>query len=249
MSIYRSNSYLRIFGSIIKLVIQISLWKALLSSGINTHHISFQDLLIYIFINTIILPFTESNMANHLGNKIKDGTIAIDLLRPVSLKLYLFSEELGENLYKTFFNILPICIIFMFITKITIFPGSMYLFLFVISIINGIIISYYINYIIGLTVFWLQEFWYIYFFQVSFFTLFGATAVPLWFYPGVLLQISNILPFKYAIFEPVNIYLEKISFHQSIMVIVVQVVWLIILVVLSFLIWEKAKKKVIIQGG
>ena len=247
--VYRINSYLHTFGAVVKAIIQFSLWSALLNNGIGVNGVTFENMTSYIIINMIILSLTRSNSGNILAQKIRDGSIAIDFIRPIKLKYYLFSEDLGENLFRTVFSILPVCLICVLFYSIQLPGNIIYLLLFVISIVNGIVIIYHINYIFGLLAFWLKTSWYIWWYTEASFRLFGGTVVPLWFYPKALHNVSMMLPFRFVTFEPISIYLGKLSLNGALEVVLLQIIWIILLILIEKVIWVKAQDKVIVQGG
>ena len=247
--IYRANTYINILSALFKLFVQISIWYALLSKNGSIKGISFQDMVSYVIINMLVLSLIHSNMGSRLAQKVQEGSIAIDLIRPVTLKYCLLAEELGENCFRTIFITLPVCIVSVIFLKFQLPDHPIDTLLFIISIINGIILIYYINYTLGLLSIWFGTSFYIDWFLAAFFELFAGTAVPLWFYPDFLYKISNILPFRLVSFEPIAMFLGKTSFISSLEIIILQIIWIIILILLEKFIWTKAQDKIIINGG
>ena len=246
---YKANSYLNILGAVTSLFIQISLWHALMGNRGPVDGISFQNMFHYLIINTLVLSLVDSNSGDELGMKIRDGSIAIDLIRPISMKYFLFFQDLGKNLFKTVFTVLPVCL-FSFIFFDFKFPSSPVAGgLFFVSIINGILIIFYINYIFGLLAFWLHTTWYIPWYTSALFRLFGGTFVPLWFYPPFLQRLCNVLPFRLVTFAPIEIFLERLTLRSSVFTIASQGIWIFILLIIERILWNLAQKKIIVQGG
>jgi ABC-2 type transport system permease protein len=246
---YRANSYINILGAIINLTIQVSLWTALMKNNKIVNGVSFDDMINYIIINTIILSLVQSNIGNKLSQRVRDGSIAIDFIRPINLKYYLICDDLGENVFRTVFSTLPICLLSIIFLQFQLPKNPMNLILFIPSIIGGMIIIYKINYILGMLAFWIEATWYIQWYLSALFTLFGGTFIPIWFYPKLLYNVSMMLPFSFISFKPISIYTGKLSLHASFQVILLQIFWIIILSVLEKAIWKRAQNKVVIQGG
>lgn len=245
---YRANSYLIMLGSIITLLIQVSLWSALLKNG-SVNGVNLYDMTSYIIINTIVLSLTKTDIGNVLAEKVRDGSIAIDFIRPVKLKYFLFFDDMGQSLFRTIFSVLPVCLVSILFLKFQA-PGSLLdLALFIFSLLNGIMIIYQIHYFFGLLAFWLESTWYISWYLGALLTLFGGTFVPLWFYPDFLYRLSKILPFRLVSFEPISIYLGKLSLEASIRVIASQIIWMILFTLIEKLIWNRAQNKIFVQGG
>lgn len=246
---YKIDSYLSIIGTLTTLFIQISLWYALIDKGGNVNGISFMNMFDYLVINTIVLALVDSNAGNELAKRVQDGSVSIDLIRPVSLKYFLLAQDVGNNLFKTLFSVLPVCIVSIAIFGFTVPADTGSFFLFVFSIINGIIIIFHINYIFGLLAFWLNSTWFISWYTTALFRLFGGTLVPIWFYPRVLQNMSEFLPFKLITFAPIEIYIGRLSLRSSVFVVLTQFLWIIILIFIEKLVWHRAQNKLTIQGG
>jgi len=237
------------FGTLLQLLIQMSLWYALLGSSAEYNGISFRDMINFVIINTIVSTITYCNIGRVLLGKINDGSIANDFIKPLNLKYYLIFDNLGKNLYDVLFGCLPVCIFSLFILDFKP-PVSLVSFaLFLVTIVNGMILINMINYILGLLGFWLHATWYLYWYLSALFRLFGGTVVPIWFYPQILADITKYLPFRYISFEPIQIYLGKLSIYSSFKVILIQILWILILKALESFVWDRAVRKVVVFGG
>lgn len=246
--VYKVNTLLNIFGTFITVFIQISLWKALYQGKGSISNYTMSDMYVYIIINAILLPLTNSNVANKIGDKVTSGSIVIDLIRPISLKNYMFFEELGVNIYNIIFAIIPISF-FVIIFKIGFNFNLVNLVIFLLSSVLGVILMYYFNYILGLLAFWLKDSWYISWYSSALFSLFGGVIIPLNFYPILLQKVSYLLPFRLITFEPINILLNKNTLNQDIVIIILQIFWILVFEVVQKIIWKTAQKKIIVQGG
>ncbi|MGQ4668469.1 ABC transporter permease [Metabacillus halosaccharovorans] len=245
---YRFDFYISILASILVLLIQINVWEALYK-GNNVNSASLNQMITYVLLSSIIFTLTKSEAGNKIGRKVEDGSIISDFTRPVNFKNYLFAEDLGNNFFQVLFISLPAVLI------VSIFYGfswegdAVIILLFLSSLVLGMIIAFYIKYIIGLFAFWLETSWYIPFFIGAVFELFSGSTIPLWFFPEWLATISYILPFRLIFFEPISIFLNKYSYGDSILIVGIQLVWLLLLVIIEKLIWFYAQKKVVVHGG
>lgn len=247
--VYRANTYLYIISAIFGLVVDISIWKALYKNKTTVDGIALIDMMTFVIISMAVSTLTYSSLGNKLAGKIKDGSISSDFVRPISLKYYMVAEEFGDRTYSMVFTFLPVCIVTAFLVPFRL-PGSFTAFaLFLLSLFLGIILMYYIHYTLGLLAFWFKNAIYVNWFLGAFFTLFGGTAVPLWFYPEFLKNIANVLPFKFVSFEPISIFLGKVDLNGAITIIISQFIWIAVFAVLESFVWNRAQKVVTIQGG
>jgi len=79
--------------------------------------------------------------------------------------------------------------------------------------------------------------------------LFGGAVIPFWFYPPALRNIAKLFPFRFITFEPIAIYLGQTADAEIFSVIGAQILWLTAVYLLGRLLWSKAEKLVIVQGG
>ncbi|NJD02199.1 MAG: hypothetical protein FIA99_06285 [Ruminiclostridium sp.] len=246
---YRSDAYILIFGTLIQMIVQINVWTALFSNKVDVVGVTLDEMIGYVFISAIVGAFADSNAGNYIGEKMKDGSIVIDFIRPLNLKYSLLAEDCGVHLYRFLFNVLPTCLFLGLVYRIHIPFHFFNVVLFAISAINGIFIIFLINYILGMLCFWLKDFGYIQWSLKACYKLFTGAVVPLWFYPGFLRTIANVLPFRLVYFEPISILLGKLDIAGSLNVLALQLIWIIGFVVIEKLVWYKAQEALIVFGG
>jgi ABC-2 type transport system permease protein len=187
------------------------------------------------------------NVVWNMTDRIRNGQIARDLLKPMNFQAYTFANMLGQNMFAFLFQLLPILAVGIIFVGMN-FPSIPNLLLFLFTMINAIVISFQINYIIGLVVFWYLRGW-----QANIVwmlnRLFSGAYIPLWFFPTFLVTISNFLPFRLYYFVPISIYLGTLTPRDCLYAILQQFAWMIILYGLTMLEWRAAMKKLVIQGG
>lgn len=243
---YIDSTWINIVEGVLAVFLQVSLWKALINSG--TQEIVLEDMIAFVIVNSIAGYISAYAPANNISNKLEDGMIAIEMILPINFKLKLFSENLGNNLYDCLFSGIPGLLVAVICFRVA-YPKSLVNFLgFMVAILLGMCISYNITYIFGLTAFWIIKPWYIKFLVNGLTKLLGGLVVPLWFYSDWLFKICDILPFKYITYVPIEIYLGRYK-ENMFKCFFVQIVWLVCLISIEKIIWEKAKKSIFVQGG
>lgn len=246
--IYRSAALWGIAGAVLSFLIQIFLWRALLSTGIR-QDASFPDMLLYVLINSFMLQLTHTNAAGIIEAAMMDGTISMELLRPISYKWYMLSQTLGKNIYGTLTATAPVLAIGLFFLSGAVLPDMAHILLFILSAILGAALMFQVTYLAGLLAFWLQRCWFIRFYLSGLRSIFGGTMVPIWFYPEFLKSASYWLPFRYITFEPINIFLMKTPAEQAWTPILAALLWLVGLSMADKLVWRAATKKLTVNGG
>ncbi|MDG5788609.1 ABC-2 family transporter protein [Evansella sp. AB-P1] len=227
----------------------MSVWSTLYRGREEVNGVQFDDMVAYVIVNAIIGGLIYSEIHTNIGKRIVDGSISLDFIKPVNFKAYMFSIQLGENLFRIIFNIVPACLFVIFIWGFTLpeTPHQMILFLF--ALINGVILFFYFNFILGLLVFWFHSPFFVDWVTKAFFQLFAGTVVPLWFYPEFLYKISLFLPFRLITYEPITIYVGQTSLAESWWIIFQQFIWIIVFYLLNKWFWNKSQTIVNIHGG
>ncbi|MEX3616922.1 ABC transporter permease [Paenibacillus glucanolyticus] len=248
---YRIDFLLGTIGRVILFLVQISIWHALLqgqSSETNVGPISTNDMYNYMLISSILSIIVSNNVIYVIDERIKTGQIATDLLKPMNYRGILFYGMIGENFYRIIFEIIPIVILSIMLFDVRI-PSILYLILFVIAAINGVLIKFLIAYTLGLLGFWVNSIWHFSRLLEDVIKIFSGSWIPLWFFSGLFQTIVSLLPFKLIFYVPIMIYMEKITLSSVAMSLFEQLVWIVVLYVLSLLIWKLGIKKLSIQGG
>jgi ABC-2 type transport system permease protein len=78
---------------------------------------------------------------------------------------------------------------------------------------------------------------------------FSGQFVPLWLFPGVLGILAHILPFRSIFSTPLSIYAGVLKEDAMIQALGFQLLWLIILLMLSRWLWGRVQMRIVSQGG
>jgi ABC-2 type transport system permease protein len=246
--IYRAATLSSIAGTLLAFAIQLCLWHALLGTGVQ-ENTDFSDMVLYVLVNTLVLTLTSANIAAAVEGAVMDGSISMEIIRPISYKYYQLASILGRNAFQVVTNVLPIAVISIFLIDIPLRLSAAQLAGFVVSLVFGILLMFEVTYIFGLLAFRIQRCWYLGFYIRGLNVFFGGTAVPLWFYPGWLQKVSYALPFRYITFEPVGILLGRTQGNEIWMSLLVAALWLLVLNAVDHLMWRSAVKGLSVNGG
>lgn len=249
---YRANLFFFLLGRLIALFAMVSVWSAIFYNTAKTNSsagdISLRDMITYVIISTGISIIINNNVAGDIGSKIRSGEIAMDLIKPINLKACLLCQTLGNNAVKLMFQLIPFLLMGILAFGLEC-PKWDFFVIFLISLVNGLIINFFLAYITGIIGFWYLSVGHINRLLSDISTLLSGYIVPLWFFPKSLLIISDFLPFKLMYFSPITIYLGKISYWESIAILIQQYLWIVILLVIEKVMWIRGVKKLVIQGG
>ncbi|TNJ66048.1 hypothetical protein FE784_11525 [Paenibacillus hemerocallicola] len=85
--IYRSNVRIAFVRNILGLFITFSVWTILYLGISDVKGVTYQEMVQYVIINSLVAGLVTSSIAQKLGQRVADGSIGNDLIKPISVKL------------------------------------------------------------------------------------------------------------------------------------------------------------------
>lgn len=199
-----------IIGTILSIFISCAIWKVLYGYKSSVDGISYEMVVMNFIIGMGLTSAYNINDQN-IQKKLKDGSIAMEFLKPVSYKSILLAENLGNIFFKLLTSFLPAaligCVFIAFIAPVSILS----LFLFVLSIVLGFVVFWLISMIVQLSAFWIMNVWSISTIKNVLVSLLSGSLIPIWFMPKILQSIISYTPFESIYSIPVWIYLGQIE--------------------------------------
>lgn len=249
---YRANVVIFILGEAMVLAVTYYLWKAVYGSSTNSiiNGFSLNEMIIYVLVSFITSLIISADILSDIYREVKDGSIAINLIRPISYEKRMIFQGLGNVMY----NFVVIFIIsFIAITILYYkYTGSLNLFniiFYFLSMILGILINLYYSYAFGLISFKITNMWGLSQIAGAISQLLSGALIPIVFFPKGIQVIFNFLPFSSMIYTPTMIYLGKLTGFELIKAIGIQVIWLGIVIVIARTMWSTLIKRLTILGG
>ena len=77
----------------------------------------------------------------------------------------------------------------------------------------------------------------------------SGALIPLWFLPSALVDIVELTPFSSIFYTPIQIYLGMIPRDDMLLSMLRQAAWIVILYGIGHLLWKRATRKLVVQGG
>jgi len=245
---YRGNIFAGCITGILMLVARYALWTALFATG-NAGDATLAETMTFFVINDMLLVWLASRYGDTLGRDIETGDIALHLTRPYPYHLQMIAIFHSTAITDTLTRAIPMFIIALVFIGLMPPASLLTLGVFLVALVLGGIIYSLIDLIISYTAFWLTKYWYLSWFKRALFVLFGGLMLPLWFYPAWLRAICEVLPFQFAIFMPIGIFLGRVPLGDAWGVILMQLVWIAVLYLCERGLWRLAQRKLVVQGG
>lgn len=247
---YRAAFIIWAVGALLRSYFLFLFWVAVYRSRQIVGGIPISVMITYATLSTIQSNYFlyGSPRRWRLQERIREGNIVIDLLRPYHFLLAMFAGDLGEMLASV--PLLGATLIFAF------FMGAMHLpatfgagIAYLLSLFLGFILNFLVTTIISLVAFWTFELSGIDWMSNLLISFLSGALIPLWFLPAFLQQLVGFLPFTGIVYFPVAIYVGEIKGQALWLSFVNQMFWSVVLILLALWIWKSAQHKLVVQGG
>lgn len=200
--------------------------------------------LIWYIIMAEFITYSASRGYKIISDKVKDGTIANMLLKPINFCYYFLAEE-SANILKILFNIIGLLVLGISYGGILSLSGAA-LFFVILSTVLSIIIGLLMQLVLGLISFEMEETKSLWFIIQKF--EFLLVFVPLEFYSVIVQKILLFLPTTHIIYAPARI-LVKYELNESLSLILMQLISIILLAITSSILYKRGVKKINANGG
>lgn len=245
---YKTDYIAGIVNNILSIFVSVAIWQAIYKGSEAVYGIKLESLITYI---TLAFSLQSIFVMDEffIEKKIRKGTIATDLLKPINFHLYVFSYMLGTVLFKVLVQLLPTIVIIAFwfglLSPVSVLMAG-YFFL---SVMLGYLVLYHLNFIFWVSSFWFHATWGIITIKDSVVVILSGVVFPIWFMPDFLHNFLTYTPFESIFHIPLSIYLAKIDMGTIHFSLVKQCIWLCILYMFGTFLWKQGVKQVVIQGG
>lgn len=231
---YRLNMLMWRIRQIFVFLIPFFIWKAVLGGGGEIYGYTFPAVMTYLFGTTVLRSLVMGSRTVDLGWMINTGYLTIPLMRPVGIFRFLMTRDLADKLFNLSFIVIEIPLILMiFRPPIFLQTNPLVVLAAVCSMLLAMIIYFYINIIFGAIGFWSRDVWAPRFLLMVIMEFATGAMFPLDMLSTFWQKVMLLTPFPYLLYVPLKIYLG-----QSVNLIP-QLIWAIILGILTNIIWQK----------
>ena len=245
---YRFDYVLGILDTLLAFVVYWSIYKALYAGAGEVDGVTFSMVTTSFLISLgLSAAFHKNEM--FLQDKIKQGTIANELLKPVNFKLRMLFEDMGEGAFHVVFNFLPTVIIACFFAPIQAPSGARDVLLCLVSVILGYVVLWEISFIVQSWSFTLFSVWGLITIKNVMVNILAGAYIPMWFMPDWLRSAIRFTPFDSIYFTPVQLYLGELGGKEIVFHFARQLFWITALWAVGEYFWRSGIKKLVIQGG
>ncbi|MFF8433520.1 ABC transporter permease [Streptomyces bacillaris] len=202
----------------------------------------------YATLTTLQYQLVSPWRSSPIDQRVREGKVAVDLLRPVGFPGQMLAGQLGWA--SAAVPVLLVALPFALLIGAGQAPASAAAgFAYPVALIGALLVNQLLGLLLGLVSFWTLEVsgaLMAYRFVAQFFS--GAL-VPLWFMPGPVRTAAEWLPFQATAYTPAAVYLGQVEGAGIVAALGVQLAWIGALGALAAYVWSRARRRVMSQGG
>lgn len=245
---YRASTLL----SLVLLAIQIALYAVIWRAIYGGHAGSVAGADVKTAVGYAVLGLTVASVLNvrpdmSIEGRIREGLIGVDLTRPIGLLTQSLAVQTGMVIAG-----LPAVVVGLgtglVVGGLAAPAGPVAAACFALSLALAFCVSQLITLVMSLAAFWILEVDGVGMMFGVVRTFMSGAILPLWFMPGWLRGVAEVLPFQAATYTPLAIYFGRPPGGLG-AALGVQALWVLILAGLCALVWSRAKRRVVVQGG
>lgn len=251
---YRTNWIFGLMGDVLACFVSYFIWKAVfLSGGSKTMNgFTMPQMIVYIFLMFLTSLLIQSGGTYDIGEEIRDGSIAMRMIKPISYNSTFLFQELGNKIMTVCILVVPL-VVGVEIVR-TIILGSVQFniirfLLYVFSCALAYLVNFFFNICFGFIAFIIKYLWGANMMKNCIVGFLSGTIIPLAFFPDILERIFLLLPFASLNYTPVMIYMGMYSGGELVFYLGLQIFWVLAFWGLSKILWGGASKRLCVQGG
>ena len=184
-----------------------------------------------------------------IGNRVRSGDIALDLMRPVYYPSLVFWQGLGRSAGRAAFISVPLVVFstaFLDVSPPKDFSSWAF---FAASVAIGYLMAFSIDLLVGVAAFFVE-----YNVELSWTVdmtvrLLAGLLIPLDFFPERIAAVLLYSPFRYIYFLPIQVYLGRIPAGEIIPAFLTGILWLTVMLTLGHVLYVIDARRLTFQGG
>ncbi|APH06236.1 ABC transporter permease [Bacillus weihaiensis] len=249
MLAYRTNYYSGILIYSINIGAYYFLWTAIYGGKESIEGLSVIQMTTYVAVSWMARAFYFNNIDREIALEIKEGKVAVELIRPYHYLGMKTMQAFGEGVFRLLFFSIPGMIIVALVFPIQFSANGATWLWFAGSLLFSFIINTQINLMTGMLTFFLFNNDGLMRAKRVVIDLFSGLLLPISFYPLWAQDVMKFLPFQSISYIPSMIFTEGITGSEVWQSILMQAFWAVVLLIPVQVLWSIAKKRMIIQGG
>lgn len=249
---YRLNFIFVLFSAFFPMIIQTFLWIAIFENSKKpiVYGYTLNQMILYTILSQMIAKFLKTGVETEISTDVKTGGLSKYIIKPFNYLLYKLFGFVGKkaiHMEIILVFILIVLVVFNWKVQITMSIGRGVVFL--VAVFLALILSFYIFCCLSMLSFWVTDAWGIFFGARFLIDMMSGAIFPIDIFGETIIKVFQALPFQYMVYFTVNIITGKISLHMALQGIGIQVIWILVLGLLTRYLWKRGLLQYVAVGG
>lgn len=247
--VYRFGVIFTFIGNLLYMALVYFLWRSIYRDAEMIRGMTFNQAFVYLALANSIFVLFKTWTDWMISRRIIDGTIIMDLIKPMDFQLQMLSRSTGFALSNCMAISLPSALMLLLVFRAEI-PLAVGLAFFPLALVLAFLISFTFDYVVGLSSFFTQSLWGISMTKEILITLLSGALIPLQFFPENARRLLQLLPFQAIYHIPLSLVTSPdLSVTDCLRLLGIQALWVVILFILSRLFFRQAIRVLTVSGG
>jgi len=249
MLAYRLNYFSGIFTYVIYTGGYYFLWNAVYNHRESLGGMTAAQMTTYLVVSWMTRSFYFNNLDREIAEEIKSGSVAIQLMRPYSYLISKLFAALGEGMFRLLFWMIPGMLVATLLFPVSL-PGTPATYgLWALAGVMAFLVNALLNTVFGLFTFFLQNAQGLRWAKSLATDLLSGLFLPIHLYPEWAQVIVRWLPFQTISYLPNMIFTGSLRGSAAWQAIGLQAAWAALLALLTWRLWLRARRYLVVQGG
>lgn len=224
-------------------LVMFFLWQYIYIGRENVNGYDLSAMITYYFLVYYVKQLTTNYFDWGISNKINKGYFADFLYKPIGHRLYYVGNNLAGKTIRFMVSLPVIIVMTTLLYRYLELPAADSFVYFLLAVILAAVLNMYVSYLAGYFAFWMEKADSVLYFKDTFIYYLSGSMIPLSFFGESLSGILNILPFRYLVSFPIEIYLGKVGGTSLMQGFFCATLWLIVFLVLERVVYKRGIKK------
>lgn len=246
---YRFSFFFTLIGNLLYIVLLYFLWGSIYRGVDTIRGMSFNQAFVYVALAGSIFTMVQTWADWEISHHITSGAIIMDLIKPLDFQLQVLSRSAGFMVFNLTMIALPSALVLFLLFGAEVEVGIGLLFL-PLGLLLAFLISFALDYIVGLTSFYTESIWGISVTKEAITTLLSGALVPLQFFPEIAQRMLRFLPFQAIFHIPLTMLTAPdLGVGACVKLVGTQVIWVVALFLLGRFFFTRASRVLTVSGG
>ncbi len=246
-STYRFEVFTEIGSVLIRVYIMRSLWTALYAQNAQPDNLPLPAMITYSTVALLMSLILEVDGTRMIRTRMREGTIATDFMKPISVPAFFFADGLGQTAFHALL-IVPALLFALLFVHVQVPPPATFA-AFALAFALGYMVNFFLNFIMNSIAFWTLETFSIQLMVRWASDLLSGLVLPLTFFPGAAGKIVEALPFAAIYWTPLRIFIGELPPSGWPLALATQAGWIAVFAAGGALIWNAGSRRIVVQGG